>query len=79
MSLVQPPPPPQHDMAWKKKDKFLDGSSDDDSTSATSNKKRKKETVKRWGSPENRRFIELVDNGTIKIAKKNPTVQCSRN
>jgi hypothetical protein len=78
---LPPPPPPQQDMAWKKRDKFLDGSSSDDDNDSTStarekpNKKRRKETVKRWGSPENRRFIELVDNGTIKIGKKNPTVQ----
>ncbi len=61
-------------MAWKKKDKFLDGSSDDDSTSATSNKKRKKETVKRWGSVEDRRFNELVTDGTINISKKQATL-----
>jgi hypothetical protein len=68
-------------MARKKRDKFLDGSSSDNDNNITStarkkpNKKRRKETVKCWGSPENWRFIELVDEGTIKIGKKNPTVQ----
>ncbi len=60
-------------MAWKKRgDDFFD--EDDDSEDSTpekeSSKKRKKEKVKRWGSPENRRLKELVDNGTINLRKK---------
>jgi len=62
-------------MAWKKKeDDFFDDNDDDtnneDSTPERTSKKRKKEKVKRWGSPENRRLKELVDDGTINLRKK---------
>ncbi len=61
-------------MAWKKKDRFLDGSSDDDDDDSTSTarakpKKRRPEKVNRWGSAEDRRFNELVADGTIKLRK----------
>ena len=61
-------------MAWKKKDRFLDGSSDDDDDANTSvnpdkPKKRKPEKVNRWGKAEDRRFQELVADGTIKLKK----------
>ena len=56
-------------MAWKKKgDDFFN---DEESTPEKEpSKKRKKEKVKRWGSPENRRFNELVEDGTIKLRKR---------
>ena len=57
-------------MAWKKKDRFLDGSSDDDDSTSTARakpKKRRTEKVNRWGSAEDRRFNELVADGTIKL------------
>ena len=70
-------------MAWKKpEDDFFDdedstknNSDNESSTSATSErkppgKKRKLESVKRWGSPENRRFNDLVADGSIKLRKK---------
>jgi hypothetical protein len=61
-------------MAWKKKDRFLDGSSDNDDNANTSvnpdkPKKRKPEKVNRWGKVEDRRFHELVADGTIKLKK----------
>ena len=79
--MVKPQPQPPHNktsesMAWKKKeDDFFDDNDDDDtnnedSTPEKSSKKRKKEKVKRWGSPENRRLKELVDDGTINLRKK---------
>ncbi len=61
-------------MAWKKRgDNFFfdnDNDSEDSTPEKESSKKRKKEKVKRWGSPENRRLKELVDNGTINLRKK---------
>ncbi len=59
LSLVQPPPPPQHDMAWKKRDNC--------------SRKAKQEEEERWGSVEDRRFNELVTDGTINM-KKNATL-----
>lgn len=80
--MVKPQPQPPHNktsesMAWKKKeDDFFDDNDDDDTNNEDStqekesSKKRKKEKVKRWGSPENRRLKELVDDGTINLRKK---------
>ena len=63
-------------MAWKKKEDDFFNDNDDDFNNEEStpekepSKKRKKERVKRWGSPENRRLKELVEDGTINLRKK---------
>jgi hypothetical protein len=61
-------------MAWTKpEDNFFKDNDTNDKESTPekeSSKKRKKETVRRWGSPENRRLKELVEDGTINLRKK---------
>jgi hypothetical protein len=63
-------------MAWKKKDRF-DGSSDDNDNANTTPEKpkmRRQEKVNCWRSAEDRRFNELVADGTIKL-QKNKSLQ----
>jgi hypothetical protein len=62
-------------MAWKnKEDDFFNDDDTNNNEERTPekepSKKRKKETVRRWGSPENRRLKELVEDGTINLRKK---------